>query len=71
MDELIDCVFLDCQKNFDTVPHRGWMTKLDIQARVRGRLLKWIDSHLIGGEQTAHLGNLLRLGGSKQGEQVV
>ena len=46
-----DCVFLDFQKAFDTVPHKRLLKKLEVQASVGGRVLKWIEEYLVGRKQ--------------------
>lgn len=35
----MDCLLLDCQKAFVTVPNRRLLKKLDFQAGVRGKCL--------------------------------
>ena len=39
----VDCIFLDFQKAFDTVPHRRLLTKLEA-CGVRGDIGEWIAS---------------------------
>lgn len=38
-DGWVECLLQDCQKAFDSVPHRRLVRKLDLLARIRGRLL--------------------------------
>lgn len=46
MDEWMDCVFLNCHKALDTIPHRGTIKKPNIKVDVRGELSKYIHSYL-------------------------
>ena len=41
----VDCVFLDYQKAFDTVPHQRLLTKLEA-CGVRGSIYGWIAAFL-------------------------
>ncbi len=41
-----DYIFLDCQKAFDTVPHKRLVHKLEMQAGVTGKVLHWIREYL-------------------------
>ncbi len=41
-----DCIFLDCQKAFDTVPHQRLVRKLEMQTGVKGKVLHWIMEYL-------------------------
>ncbi|KAK8748335.1 hypothetical protein OTU49_016085 [Cherax quadricarinatus] len=43
-----DCIFLDCKKAFDTVPHKRLVQKLEHQAHITGRALQWIREYLTG-----------------------
>ncbi|KAK8747748.1 hypothetical protein OTU49_016574, partial [Cherax quadricarinatus] len=47
----VDCVFLDCRKAFDTVPHKRLVQKLEDQTHVKGRALQWIREYLTGRQQ--------------------
>ena len=47
-DGWVDCIYLDFQKAFDSVPHDRLIAKLDKMAGVRGRVLKWIIAYLKG-----------------------
>lgn len=42
----VDCVYLDYQKAFDTVPHKRLLLKLEAIG-VRGVLVKWIEAFLV------------------------
>jgi hypothetical protein len=46
-----DCIFLDCQKAFDTVPHKRLLKKLEQQAGVKGKVLQWIREYLSNRKQ--------------------
>ena len=46
----VDCVFLDYQKAFDTVPHQRLLTKLEA-CGVRGNIHGWIAAFLRNREQ--------------------
>ncbi len=37
---------MDCQKAFDTVPHKRLVRKLEMQAGVKGKVLRWIEEYL-------------------------
>ena len=43
----IDCIYLDYQKAFDSVPHRRLLCKLQAYG-ITGHLLKWIEAYLSG-----------------------
>ena len=45
--EVVDALYLDFQKAFNTVPHRKLCRKLHTYG-IRGNLLGWIESFLIG-----------------------
>ena len=47
-DGWADCIYLDFQKAFDSVPHNRLIAKLDRMAGVRGRVLEWIKAYLQG-----------------------
>ena len=47
---VIDSIYLDFAKEFDTVPHRRLIGKLEAYG-VKGNILKWIKSFLIGRTQ--------------------
>lgn len=47
-DGWADCIYLDFQKAFDSVPHQRLIEKLDKMAGVRGKMLCWIKSYLQG-----------------------
>ena len=47
-DGWADCIYLDFQKAFDSVPHNRLVAKLDRMAGVRGRVLEWIKAYLQG-----------------------
>ncbi|TOF82727.1 hypothetical protein CGJ15_26220, partial [Vibrio parahaemolyticus] len=47
----IDCIFLDCKKAFDTVPHKRLLQKLEDQAHITGKALQWIREYLSGRQQ--------------------
>ena len=47
---VVDSIYLDFSKAFDTVPHRRLLGKLD-SLGVRGELLKWIEDFLSGRTQ--------------------
>ena len=46
----VDCILLDFQKAFDTVPHRKLLTKLEA-CGVRGDIGEWITAFLRDREQ--------------------
>ena len=45
-DGWADCIYLDFQKAFDSVPHERLLEKLDKLAGVKGDLLRWIRAYL-------------------------
>ena len=47
----VDCIFLDFQKAFDSVPHNRLLEKLDKLAGVRGDLKEWVKDYLTGRQQ--------------------
>ncbi|KAA3669890.1 uncharacterized protein DEA37_0002748, partial [Paragonimus westermani] len=47
----VDCIFLDCKKAFDTVPHKRLVQKLEDQAGITGKALQWIREYLSGRQQ--------------------
>ena len=46
----IDAIYLDCQKAFDTVPHKRLIAKLEAYGII-GKLLNWIKSLMTGRTQ--------------------
>ena len=52
----IDVIYLDFQKAFDTVPHRRLLNKMYAYG-IRGQLLKWTESFLIGRTQKVRVSN--------------
>ncbi|WP_157982357.1 reverse transcriptase domain-containing protein, partial [Oceanicella sp. SM1341] len=53
----VDCIFLDCKKAFDTVPHKRLVQKLEHQAHITGRALQWIREYLTGRQQRVMVRN--------------
>ena len=51
----IDCIYLDFQKAFDTVPFRRLLEKLYAYG-IRGKLHKWIELFLIDRKQQVKVG---------------
>ena len=45
--EVVDCIYLDFAKAFDTVPHKRLLNKLQAYG-IKGQLLKWIEAFLTG-----------------------
>ena len=39
----MDTICLDCAKAFDSVPHRGFLMKLEAYG-IKGLLLRWLES---------------------------
>lgn len=54
-DASLDCVRLDCQKAFNTVPHNRVLKKLGFQPAIKDELLHWIDGYFTGREQRTHV----------------
>ena len=52
----IDCIYLDFQKAFDTVPHKRLLHKLQGYG-ISGSLYKWLESFLVGRKQRVVLNN--------------
>ena len=50
MNKQIDCIYLDFQKAFDTVPHKRLLKKLE-SFGITGTLLKWIQDFLSNRQQ--------------------
>ncbi|WP_340581658.1 reverse transcriptase domain-containing protein, partial [Klebsiella pneumoniae] len=50
-DGWVDCIFLDCKKAFNTVPHKRLVQKLEDRACITGRGLQWIREYLTGRQQ--------------------
>ena len=50
-DGWVDCIFLDFQKAFDSVPHNRLLEKLDKLAGIRGTLKEWIRDYLTDRQQ--------------------
>lgn len=50
-DEKVDSVLLDCHEPFSIVPHMRLVKKLDLQAGINGRLIRWIEYYLSRREQ--------------------
>ena len=53
-----DCVYLDYQKAFDSVPHQRLLTKIQ-SAGIQGNILRWMESFLLGREQQVRVRNEL------------
>ena len=51
---VIDSIYLDFAKAFDTIPHRRLIGKLEAYG-VKGNILKWIKSFLIGCTQVVKM----------------
>ena len=47
---VVDCIYLDFAKAFDTVPHKRLLSKLKAYG-ITGKLLKWIEAFLVGRTQ--------------------
>nr|VZI22024.1 unnamed protein product [Spirometra erinaceieuropaei] len=54
--DMVHATYIDFKKAFDSVPHHRLLYKLS-RAGVRGKLLKWIRSFLIGRSQAVHVGD--------------
>ena len=54
----VDSVYLDFAKAFDTVVHSKLLSKLRFYG-VKGNLLKWIESFLLGRQQSVRVGDFL------------
>ena len=53
---VVDAIYLDFSKAFDTVPHRRLMSKLESYG-ITGEVKKWIESFLTGRSQTVKVNN--------------
>nr|VZI54172.1 unnamed protein product [Spirometra erinaceieuropaei] len=53
---MVHAIYIDFKKTFDSVPHHRLLYKL-IRAGVRGKLLMWIRSFLIGRSQAVRVGD--------------
>ncbi|BHF62011.1 hypothetical protein SprV_0100499200 [Sparganum proliferum] len=51
----VHAVYVDFKKAFDSVPHQRLLHKLS-RTGIRGKLLRWIQSFLIGRSQIVHVG---------------
>lgn len=47
---VVDCIYLDFAKAFDTVPHKRLLNKLQAYG-ITGKLLNWIEAFLVGRSQ--------------------
>ena len=54
MNKQIDCIYLDFQKAFDTVPHKRLLKKLE-SSGITGTLLKWLQDFLSNRQQRVAL----------------
>ena len=54
----VDAIYLDCQKAFDTVPHRRLLVKLKAYG-ITGKLLSWIKGFLSGRTQRVSVKGVL------------
>nr|VZH99550.1 unnamed protein product [Spirometra erinaceieuropaei] len=54
--DMVHAIYIDFKKAFDSVPHHRLLYKLN-RAGVRGKLLMWIRSFLIGRSQAVHVGD--------------
>nr|VZI05818.1 unnamed protein product [Spirometra erinaceieuropaei] len=54
--DMVHAIYIDFKKAFDSVPHHRFLYKLS-RAGVRGKLLMWIRSFLIGRSQAVHVGD--------------
>nr|VZI38244.1 unnamed protein product [Spirometra erinaceieuropaei] len=54
--DMVLAIYIDFKKAFDSVPHHRLLYKLS-RAGVRGKLLMWIWSFLIGRSQAVHVGD--------------
>nr|VZI08040.1 unnamed protein product [Spirometra erinaceieuropaei] len=54
--DMVHAIYIDFKKAFDSVPHHRLLYKLS-RAGVRGKLLMWIRSFLIGRSQAVHVGD--------------
>nr|VZI26358.1 unnamed protein product [Spirometra erinaceieuropaei] len=54
--DMVHAIYIDFKKAFDSVPHHRLLYKLS-RAGVRGKLLMWIRSFLIGRCQAVHVGD--------------
>ena len=53
---VVDAIYLDFSKAFDTVPHRRLMSKLESYG-ITGEVKKWVESFLTGRSQTVKVNN--------------
>nr|VZI33573.1 unnamed protein product [Spirometra erinaceieuropaei] len=53
--DMVHAIYIDFKKAFDSVPHHRLLYKLS-RAGVRGKLLVWIRSFLLGRSQAVHVG---------------
>nr|VZI42503.1 unnamed protein product [Spirometra erinaceieuropaei] len=54
--DMVHAIYIDIKKGFDSVPHHRLLYKLS-RAGVRGKLLMWIRTFLIGHSQAVHVGD--------------
>lgn len=64
----MNCVHLDCQMAFDTVPYTSLVKeiKLDFQADIKG-IIGWIKTYLNGRKRMTHVGVPFQTAGIPQG----
>nr|VZI51988.1 unnamed protein product [Spirometra erinaceieuropaei] len=55
-DNVVPAIYVDFKKAFDSVPHQRLLYKLS-RIGIRGNLLRWIQSFLIGRSQIVHVGD--------------
>lgn len=48
-------MLVNCHKTIATFPHKRWINKLALQARIMERLLWWTENHICGREQKIHV----------------
>nr|VZI09754.1 unnamed protein product [Spirometra erinaceieuropaei] len=54
--DMVHAIYIDFKKAFDSVPHHRLLYKLS-RAGMRGKLLMWIRSFLLGRSQAVHVGD--------------
>ena len=55
---MVDCIYLDFAKTFDTVPHKRLLNKLKAYG-ITGQMLKWIEAFLTGRTHAVRVNGVL------------